>query len=113
MESFPGGWGLVGFNDLTGRILPTHWVADKLMLNILGGEFFHTGYIHCYCDNELMERSIDAGRYIYSQRAIVKHYHPLLKSSEFMDEHYKFVYSKNIMKHDEELYKKRQKGGWK
>lgn len=111
MQSFPDGWGLVGLNDKTGRTLATHWLAHKKLLDHLDGEFFHTGYIHCFCDNELQERASLIGRYTYAKDAIVLHDHPLLSGShkEDADKDYKRVYSKEVFKKDEALFKKRRK----
>ena len=104
--------GLVGLNDLTGRNLPCHWLASKDMLPLLDGEFFHTGYHHCYCDNELMDRCIEMGRFHYSDKAIVKHDHPSITGGMF-DEFYQKAYRTDILKHDRELYKHRKLNGWK
>ena len=56
MAGLPDCWGLIGIDDnirLKGRKkAPAHWLADKRLLPYLDGEFFHTGYRHCYCDND-------------------------------------------------------------
>jgi len=113
MEKLPGGWGLVGLNDNTGRILPCHWLASTKLLPLLGGEFFHTGYKHCYCDNELMKRCEDMGRFTYSDKAIVEHDHPILRGNRERDEFYTWAYSKEVITHDHKLYFDREKKGWK
>ena len=81
MATLPDGWGLVGFNDefISGITHATHWLADVRMLDILDGEFFHTGYRHCFCDNELSTRAVQAGRYAFAPAAIVKHNHPIIQ----------------------------------
>ena len=105
------GWGLVGFNDRTGRTLPTHWLAHKKLLPHLGGEFFHTGYKHCYCDNELQTRAMEIGRYRWCEKAVVLHDHPLINGAAY-DEDYKRVYSQEYLRHDAELFQKRLKAGF-
>jgi len=103
MKRFKDSWGLVGLNDLTGRRLPTHWVASKSLLVHIGGEFFHTGYNHCYCDNELWLRSEVIGRYMYALNAVVKHNHPLLNRKYNQDKFYLKVYNEDMEK-DKELF---------
>ena len=106
MNELPNKWGLVGFNDNTGRTLPTHWIADKRLLPYLDGEFFHTGYKHCFCDNELQERTNKLNRYIYAVDAIVLHDHPLLMHTK-TDKDYERVYSKEYLNHDRKLFEQR------
>ncbi len=65
---------LVALNDCfwKGQIA-THWLASKSILPMLGGEFFHSGYHHVGCDNELTSRCIQMGLYSYCEKAIVEH----------------------------------------
>lgn len=67
---------LVGFNDHdTGRA--THWLARKVLLNYLENrEFFHTGYIHNFCDDELRVRADKMGMYGWCKEARIEHNHP-------------------------------------
>lgn len=69
MATLPDGWGLVGFDDnirLRGQIkAAAHWLGNKKLLPLLDGCFFHTGYKHCWCDNELTIRAAELGRYIF------------------------------------------------
>lgn len=111
MKCFKGEWGLVGLNDNTGRRLPTHWLASKKLLKHLGGEFFHTGYKHCYCDNELQFKTELLNRYMYSLKSVVLHDHPILqKDNNLLDEHYERAYEKDNMEHDRLLFNERIKG---
>lgn len=108
MALLPDGWGLVGLNDKTGRRLPCHWLADKRLLPKIGGEFFHTGYQHCFCDNELAERCQALGKFIYAYDSIVLHQHPLIPGTGgIWDADYSRVYSSNVMKADRKLFKER------
>lgn len=67
---------LVGFNDHdTGRA--THWIANKALLDHLDDrEFFHTGYIHNFCDDELRVRTDKMRKYGWSHSARIQHDHP-------------------------------------
>jgi len=111
MALLPDGWGLVGFDDLSGRILPTHFLADRRVLDLLGGELFHTGYRHCFCDNELMDRLTAKGRFLYSKLAVVLHDNPIVKGTEITGEYAK-IYHSNQYVRDQMLYFKRKKGGF-
>ncbi len=67
---------LVGFNDHDTR-RATHWLANKALLDDLEGhEFFYTGYIHCFCDDELRVRTDEMGKYDWCEEAIIRHDHP-------------------------------------
>ena len=104
--------GLVGLNDRTGRTLSIHWVASKSLLPTLGGEFFHTGYNHCFCDIELMERCKAINKYYYSPTAVVLHNHPQWDKSIKRDKHYLRAYRKDRHKADKALFYHRKKNGW-
>lgn len=112
IQSFEGGVGLVGLNDLTGRDLPTHWVGHKKLLDHLGGEFFHTGYHHLCSDLELWERTKAMGKYVMCKNAVVKHDHPFISGAE-SDKDYDFIYSDPIRSKDLALYEDRLLHGWK
>ena len=116
MATLPDGWGLVGFDDnirLEGTIkAPAHWLADKRLLPLLEGEFFHTGYRHCYCDNELSIRCAEMGRYIFCEKAFVYHDHVLVDQRND-DPDYQRVYSLDWLAHDTLLFRKRRGNGWK
>lgn len=115
MATLPDGWGLVGLNDGTGRQLPTHWLADRRVLGLTGGEFFHTGYQHCFCDNELWDICREAGRYVYAEDAKLVHDHPLLRGEELTDPDLKRVYAPEVYEADRALYyrRKRERAGFR
>lgn len=98
-----GAW-LVGLNDMATR-KPTHWLASKKLLDE-NGEFFHTGYLHNFCDDELRVRAERIGKYAWSPEAKVKHNHPALGTGE-MDDDYKRVLDTERWKHDEALFRER------
>jgi tetratricopeptide (TPR) repeat protein len=69
------GVGLVGFNDgfwKKGEIA-THWLAHKDLSLHLEDDFFHLGYKHVGCDNELTERCRHIDRYVWCEEARIKH----------------------------------------
>lgn len=110
MKVFEGGWGLVAFNDGTGRPLATHFIVHRKVLTILGEELLHSGYKHLYADNEITDRLSAIGRVIYSQKAVVIHDHPLLngKGEEAFDDIYKRAYGEcRVADHD--LYSRRKR----
>ena len=112
MKDLPDGWGLVGLNDnfQDGTKHCTHWLADKRLLPLLDGEFFYTGYRHCYADNELTDRCIEMGRYIFSLEAVIEHINPMvLNDRKLMDRDYARVYSRESMLHDQLIYLKRKR----
>lgn len=115
METLPDGWGLVGLNDQhhDGNELATHWLADKRLLPMLGGEFFHTGYRHCFCDNELIARCKAAGRYVWAEEARIEHDHPIVRGESMEGTDYEWAYRADNWYHDQRLFKRRQREGWK
>lgn len=119
MSFIPEGWGLVGFNDNPRKTASaTQWLAHKALLPHLNGEFFHTGYTHCFCDDELVHRCIGMGRFMYAYNAIIFHDHPLVQGKtkeeieSMMDEDYKRVYDQTVYKADQLLFERRRANHW-
>lgn len=102
-------WGMVGLNDEIhdGNQLATHWMCHKNVLGFTGGEFFHTGYKHQYCDRELIDIAKANNFYVWAEKAKIKHNHFINDKSE-NDEHYQRAYSAKNAKHDLFLYIKRK-----
>lgn len=108
MSELPDGWGLVALNDgISGGLLATHWLADRRLLEALDGEFFHTGYNHCFCDKELTDRAKELGRYIYAPDAKIIHDHPH-RTGEPYDDGYKKAYARENFEADQHLYWRRK-----
>lgn len=102
--------GLVGLNDgYWHGEFATHWLASKELLPMLDGEFFHTGYFHCGCDNELTERCRKVGKYVWAENAVVYHDHPVQTGfqTKDMDDVYALAYDKTRMMHDQTLLNER------
>jgi len=112
----PDGWGLVGLNDRIhrGDVLATHWMCHKNMLVFLDGEFFHTGYVHCECDRELVARSKQLGRYVFAHDAVVFHDHPMTwKGGQEIDDDYRRVYRDDNLNRDKKLFRERSQNNWR
>jgi hypothetical protein len=112
-RKFPEMDGMIGLNDEywpEGAVAP-HWLASKKLLPLLDGEFFHTGYYHTGCDNELMARVEKVGKYAFAKNAKIYHDHPMMagKGKTPMDELYEQAYSGPRHDHDNELYAERSK----
>jgi len=104
--------GLIGLNDMYWKgEFATHWLASKKLLPYLGGEFFHTGYNHNCCDNELTERCKMINKYTWAELAKVYHDHPILGKAftKGEDEVHKLVQNKDNLKADNALLDKRAK----
>lgn len=102
--------GLVGLNDMYWHgEFATHWLASKDLLPMLDGEFFHTGYNHCGCDNELTERCRKAGKYMWAEHALVYHDHPVQTGFQTKDQDwiYAIAYNKEKTRADQELLHRR------
>jgi len=107
IKEFPDMDGMVGLNDLHWRgEFATHWLASKLLLPYLDGEFFYTGYYHCGCDNELTGRCRKINKYVWCEEAKIKLDHPAFDKGE-SDRVYDLSYNKEHLDHDRELLKKR------
>lgn len=113
MEKLSDGWGLVALNDgmhmKPARHRPCklacHWLAHKKLLPLLNGEFFHTGYTHTGCDEELTERCYSMGRYVFAERSIIKH-------KKVRDKVHKEVSDRKKRVKDAELLKHRRRNKW-
>ena len=115
MATLPDGWGMVGFDDNLrpgGRVkAATHWLCDRRLLPLLEGEFFHVGYRHCFCDNELCLRATELGRYVFCEKAFIYHDHVLVDVKND-DADYRRVYSQGWMAHDVILFRQRRRNNW-
>lgn len=95
--------GLIGLNDgYWNGEFATHWLASKKLLPYLDGEFFHTGYYHAGCDNELTERCRVIGKYAWASNAKV------VNETQF-DEVHRIAYDDTRLKHDRDLLESRSK----
>ena len=101
-----GGWWLVGLNDQHSK-KPTHWLASKqLLAQLENQEFFYTGYLHNFCDDELRMRAERLGKYAWCAEAKLAHNHPVFKTAP-MDDDYKRVLNKERWEHDKKLFQER------
>ena len=93
---------LVGLNDKHSK-KPTHWLASKELLPLIGGEFFCTEYLHNFCDDELRQRADKIGKYVWCEAAKVDHFHPVFGTADW-DDDYKKVLNKERWDHDLNLF---------
>ena len=105
---------LVSYNDnVWNGEIAAHWFAPKELKDKLGGNFFHNGYRHVGCDNELTIKAKKAGIYKFSERARIDHIHYIKgncsdknKVAE-MDECYQIGWDEDNVKADRELLARR------
>ena len=113
IKEFPDMDGLIGLSDgyWVGGEFATHWLASKKLLPFLKGEFFHTGYNHLGCDNELTERCRGIGKFVWCEEAKVYHDHPIQKgfAAGSMDKVYELAYNEELKQKDIKLLNKRAK----
>lgn len=113
MDKLPEEWGMVGLNDqYHGEALATHWLADKRLLPLLGGEFFYTGYRHCFCDHEMTLRCQQLGRYVWAEDAKLDHFNPIIIGEAVDLANYSGYVPKTFLR-DKVLFLKRRRNGWK
>jgi hypothetical protein len=86
-------------------VVATHWLAGKKLLPYIGGEFFHLGYRHVGCDNELTERAKALGKYVWCERARVRHEH--FSTGAEMDEVYALGWEPESVAQDRALLAQR------
>jgi len=109
-RQFPDLDGMIGLNDhyWQKEHVAAHWLASKKLLPHLDGEFFHTGYNHTGCDNELMARVEKIGKYAWAEKATIFHDHPMMSGKkEEMDSLYEQAYSGPRHDADDKLYAER------
>lgn len=109
---FPELDGMVGLNDnywQENHVAP-HFLISKKLLPYLEGEFFHTGYNHTGCDNELRARVEMIGKYTFGKKAEIFHDHPMMAGNrDQMDYFYEQAYSGPRHDADDKLYAERAK----
>ncbi len=112
IRRFPELDGMVGLNDnyWQEQHVAPHFLISKKLLPALDGEFFHTGYNHTGCDNELRARVEMMGKYTFGKKAQIFHDHPMMAGSRAeMDYLYEQAYSGPRHDADDKLYAERAK----
>lgn len=74
---------------------------------MLGGEFFHTGYHHVACDNELQGMCEKIGKYTWGEKAKLYHDHPVNTGWTNIDPIYERAYRGKNYEEDVALLNKR------
>ena len=109
MKKFPDGIGLVGINDGTHNDSHApHFMIHRKMIDMIGGEIFHTGYYHCFCDDELILRAKLLDRFKYEFTSKLIHNNPMVNEKIKPDDDYNRVYSKDNFLKDKLLWKERK-----
>lgn len=111
IRHFPDLDGMIGLNDgywdgNQGHVA-THWLASKKLLPYLEGEFFHTGYNHTGCDNELLARVEKIDKYRWEPKAKIFHDHPINQNFAWSDPLYEQSYAGPRHDADDALYAQR------
>jgi hypothetical protein len=112
MNTFPAGWGIVGFNDgIQDEDGPcTHWLAHKKMLKFFPDVVFYSeDYIHTRVDVELKEVAKAINRYKWAENARVDHLSPIHVKGIRRDRTLNRCYDKRAIKRDEETYQRRKR----
>lgn len=110
MTTLPDGWGVVGLSteDPSGHNDRAHWLAHKNMLDAMGGAFFPTCYRHCFCDDELKDVAMEMGRWVFAEKAVIGHDHPVNKKGQANDPDLARVYNNGNWTHDRAVYRRRK-----
>ena len=74
-------------------------------------KFFHRHYFHFYCDNEMTERLMAYGGFVYEPKAPMQHNH-VFNGKAKMDEGYKVVMDPVRNEKDSQMYMQRKANGW-
>lgn len=102
LHNFPDLDGLVGLNDGGDPRVARHWLAGHKLLGLIGDtEFFHTGYNHVGCDNELTARARKINKYAHAERSVILHSHG--PSQGFTDPIYDLGWDADKVRADHEL----------
>lgn len=104
MNCLPDGWGVVGLKT-EGSVKCAHWLADRRMLALTGGEFFSTEYKHFFCDNELMDIARENGRWAETDEIVINHDHPVNGRGD--EKHISIT--DQVFKDDRKIYVKRKR----
>lgn len=86
-------------------------VQHPLLHSDLVKKYFHRHYFHYYCDNEMTDRAVADGVYVYCPEAPMQHNH-VINGKASMDEGYKIVLDPARNEKDRQMYEKRKAEGW-
>lgn len=111
------GFGLVATNDLGNRAVmegrhATHPLIARRYVEEKGaswdgpGHIVHTGYGHCFIDNEWSVKAIMDGEFAFARTSVIEHAHPYWGKAEMDDTYRK---GEATVKADELLFRERCK----
>lgn len=86
-------------------------VQHPLLHSDLVKKYFHREYFHFYCDNEMHERAVADGVYVYCPGAPMEHRH-VINGKAQMDEGYKVVFDPKKNEKDRLHFEWRKANEW-
>lgn len=95
------------YNELQNGKLCQHPFGDSQLIR----RYLHTGYKHCFADNELTERLVKDNKYLYVPEARIDHRH-FVNGKAPMDKGYEFSLGEKDYTTDRELFTKRKAAGF-
>lgn len=95
------------YNELHNGKLCQHPFGDSQLIR----RYLHTGYKHCFADNEMTERLKAANKYLYVPEAKIEHRH-FVNGKAKMDKGYAFSLGSKDYDADRELFTKRKAAGF-
>lgn len=109
IATFPDGSGAAQpFDEIHNGGLCQHPLAHSDTIK----KYLHSGYVHNYSDNEMTERLIADGKYLYVPEAKIEHKHFINGKAE-RDATYDIVFNKESYRKDAMLFANRKKNGFK
>ena len=104
IAAFPEGDGAAEpYNEIHGSQLCQHPLAHTATIK----KYLHSGYTHCYSDNEFTERARRDGKLIYVPEARIEHKNASIGKSAW-DATYERVYNPETSARDRALYERRK-----
>lgn len=90
------GYGVIGTNDMASRHVmngrtSTHPLVRRSYIEVYGGSYdgpgtlIHEGYDHNFSERELVELAKRRGEWVFCRHAVIRHRHPLWKTTEWDD----------------------------
>jgi len=104
---FPNFDGTVHYPD-------SHALSKTITLSIIGvslykqlGYLYWHEYVSVFADNDFTELTRKIGKYVFVNKKILEHYHPIWKTAEW-DAQYRRTEDKEIYKSDREIFLRRK-----
>lgn len=109
IKAFPDGSGAAQpFDEIHGGQLCQHPLAHSDTIK----KYLHRGYTHNFSDNEMTDRLLKDGKYLYVPEAKIEHKH-FVNGKAPKDATYEVVFNKETYAKDQQLYITRKQNGFK